>query len=271
MVSLKQIRAKRSQVTALQAALEAAQLAHQECVAELTHAADHLKATKDKWVAERDKLEELGREFALDEGENDFTPPMTFEPPPVQGLQGKILTFPASVLESPTPNVADPESTTISKNKNGVWVKEYMGPNGNMNVMVLDSVPDEIEGNLSIGPDGTPILTTNCTCGGSGGYDGKIDPNVHAPQCPAYPVPVFDSFHYDFDKSEFYVVKRKAMFADKACCCAYSQKSDSLDGQPCTYHKMRGEFCEIIRSRVLFWPLQEVDQLPGVSDDEIPF
>lgn len=146
MVSVKQVREKRKEVNTLRLAYDAANQAHKEAEAAAFAASTNLRIAKDDFLRGRDALEELGREFALDEGENDYTPPMTFEPPLVQGLQGKILTFPQGVI-------VDPSAIVIAE--------------------------IEIEGNLSVGPAGTPVPSASCTCDGL----------LHAPMCPLCPAP----------------------------------------------------------------------------------
>lgn len=229
MITLKQIRAKRSEVLALQAALEAAQITHSDSVKALTTAADNLKTTKNKWVEGRDRLEEMGREFALNEGENDYTPPMTFEPPP--GKWATVVEFPASVIADPAG--VPIASGTISVNANGIKVKEYMGANGNMIVEIVDEVVPDVEGNLS--------------------YSGKKQTKIVN--------------KYDPSKKANYIVA-KSKFSGW-CACNESMTAGKINGQPCTYHKQRGEFHEPMTERTFYWPLQEVQSVSVDTIDEI--
>lgn len=179
MVTVKQVRDKRKEVDALRAAYAAAEQARKDTRATYEAAVETLNVAKGKWIVGRDALEELGREFALDEGENDSTPPISFEPP-------------------------EPAE----------------------NILKMPILKVKMQENLSISPGGVPI-------------SGSYDPN------------------------RVYVVKRKVNLADdNLCACNESKKKNIVNGLPCVYHKERGEFRSPNTTDVLYWPLQEDDDIP---------
>lgn len=145
MITLKQVRDKRKQVDALKLAYDASEQNFQAALAAYHQADADRLLHKGAYIAGRDHLEELGREFALDEGENDHTPTMTFEPPALPftgtGKTAKIIDFPNVGLPTSGTVTIDPAANAeYSLNKQGIVIKEYTDAHGNL---VCEAMPDD--------------------------------------------------------------------------------------------------------------------------------
>lgn len=142
-VNLKQLKAKRDRVNELRKLAEKASDEHNAIVASLNTSSENMILARNVFNEEFQELEEMGRKFAVDDGESDYTPEMKFAP------------------------TALPQGVTVVFDEISGLVQE------------VKVTPEGVQ--YTSDAKGNPMmLNSNCTCGGGKGTWGDPECPQHS-------------------------------------------------------------------------------------------